>query len=176
VSTSTQALKKESERRKASAVGAMVKSEMYLNRAFDGLNRCELRGQSVSSELGGIIASAVRSGIEVYNQAHLLHEAGRYQLSQKHAEAVYRFCILLNNLAEEQADNILRLPLPPQMHLIDSKKASRPQNLHPALNTLDSFIRRRMMRASKLYKGRLFGYVDILSQISKQLKNIESYH
>lgn len=154
----------------------IIKSEVCLNQAFDGLNLCELRTQSVPGELGSIISAAVASGAHVYGQAHHLHQMGSYKLSERYSKTVYQLCTLLNFLAEEQSHNILKLPLPPRMHLINAKKTQRPRKLHPSLNMLDSFIRRRMTRGSKFYKGRLKGFAEIISQVSNHLNYIEDYN
>ncbi len=179
MATSTQAVKeskKKSRHHVPSSSDVVIKSEVYLNRAFDGLNRCKSRTQSVPSELADIIAGTLKSGIKVYNQARLLHRTGKYQSAKKYAKAVCLLCTVLNNLAEEQTENILDLGLPPQMQIITSKVAPRSRNLHHSLNLLDSFIRQRMKQASKFYRGRLVGYSDVLSEVSKYLGQIEKYH
>ncbi len=156
--------------------GEETKSEVFINVAFDRLNRCKSRMYSVPSEVGDIMTESLQCGVEVYHQAHALYKAGKYAKATAYAKAVSQFCMLLNNLTDENTENILKLPLPPQMQLEKSEKTYSADKLHPALKLLDSFIRKRLMRASKFYKSRLTGYHEIILEISEILPKTESYH
>lgn len=167
---------KESKHRTSKSLAVSHQSELSLNRAFDGLNRCELRTRAVPSELGNIIQKSIDSAVQVYTQANMLHRAGQYSLAKKNADAVCRFCNLMNNLAEEQTDNVLHLQMPPQMHAGRSKKTARTRHLHPSLNLLDSMIRSRMTHLSHFYRSRLSDYPEVLLQFSKFLEQVEKVH
>ena len=174
--TISQQILKDSARSKSRSAGSSAQAEIELNQAFDGLNRCKLRAQSVPVELGDLIADAVNLTVDVYTQARQLYRAGHYPSSAKLAKSVCRLCNLLNNLAEEQTENILKLPPPPAMHLVQTHKPSRSQKIHPSLSALDSFVRQRVARSSKFYKSRLSDYSETLSQISKHLTDIKRFH
>jgi hypothetical protein len=149
---------------------------VYLNSAFDGLNRCESKLQSVSTELGDIIAESIRLGVVMYRQSRQYHLDGEYKISKRYAKSICELCLLLNNLADESGENILKLPMPPKMNLINSQRVKAAANLHPSLIVLDSFIRNHMMHASKFYKKQLHGYAETLSNFSKRLRRIEKIH
>lgn len=156
--------------------GAGVKSEILLNVAFDRLNRCKSRIYSMTSEVSDIVSEALQCGVDVYNQAHLLHKAGQYSKAAKYAADVTHFCNLLNNVADENTENILKLPLPPQMTLEKSEKTFSAEKLHPSLKLLDSFIRKKLTRSSKFYKSRMDGYHKAIVDISKTISKTENYH
>ncbi|MCC2679789.1 MAG: hypothetical protein K0R29_2365 [Pseudobdellovibrio sp.] len=156
--------------------GAQARSEIYLNVAFDRLNRSKTSLNSISSEVGDIMTEALQCGIDVYQQAIVFYNAGKYSPSAKHARAVVRFCTLLGNIADENSENALKLSVPPKMRLEISQKVKAKVAYHPALQLLHSLIRKKMTRASKFYKSRMNGYSEIIQDVSALLSKSENYH
>lgn len=155
---------------------AELRSEILLNVAFDRLNRCKSRLYAVPGEISDIMSDSLKCGVDVYQQALVLYRAGRYADSASFAKAVTQFCNLLNNIADENADNILKLPLPPGMKLEKTEKTASSDMLHPSLKILDSLIRKKLTKASRFYKSRLEGYHETIREISKSLSRLENYH
>jgi hypothetical protein len=148
------------------------KSEVALNKAFDGLNLCELRIRTTSSELEDILVEVLQGTVEIYKRAHQLYQIGEFKKSLIQAEIVCEMCALINNFAEEKAANTLNLPLPPLMKFMKQPMPKAISKIHPSLRLLDAMIRRRMTGGSKYYRERLEDYNETLTKVSEELKEI----
>ncbi len=150
--------------------------EVYLNRAFDVLNSSALKVKSTKGECADILAETLEEAKKLYLNAHLSYQNGHSQNAKTLAETVIEFCELIENLSGENLENILELPLPPELpkvkHKMNSKKVSAPASL----SLLDSLIRVRLQSGSRYYNQRLSQFSKVLPKVSAELQKLEKLH
>lgn len=150
--------------------------ELKLNEAYDSLNSAELKIQSISTEMGDLLANVLDVAAKLYRNSHILYHNKEFKKSETFAKASLELSELIDALAEQELENALSLPLPPPLAPEAAAKPLRSKSVHPSLLAFESLLKRRSSSGSKHYNQKLYKFPRIISQATSCLKEIESVH
>lgn len=150
--------------------------ELRLNDAFDSLNAAELKTQSISTEMGDLLASALDVAVKLYRNSHSLYQNKEFKKSETFAKVAIELSKLIESLAEQELQNVRSLPAPPPLPRETTPKVPKSRAVHPSLLAFESFLKRKSSSGSRYYNQKLIHFPKVINRATQCLDRIEKIH